>query len=232
METIEIQRPGAEEIRARHDRLLTRLRTVAEASGHDPAALRIVAVTKGHPLSVARTAAAAGLERLGESRVQEAEPKVEALPGVEWHFIGRLQSNKVRRAVRAFPVIHSVDSAELLGRVEAVAAEEGRAPEVLLQVNVSGEASKSGMAPQDLDAVRAPTTARLVGLMTIAPMDAGEGEARRVFGRLRELRDRLGQRLGMALPELSMGMSGDAEAAAAEGATLVRIGTALFGPRG
>jgi hypothetical protein len=232
VDTIEIGPPGVEEIRARHDRLLSRLREVAEASGHDPAALRIVAVTKGHPLSVAGAAAAAGLERLGESRVQEAEPKVAALPGVEWHFIGHLQSNKVRRAVRAFPVIHSVHSTELLDRVDALAAEEGRAPEVLLQVNVSGEASRSGMAPAELDAVRAPTTARLVGLMTIAPMDASEHEARRFFRRLRELRDRLGQRLGLALPELSMGMSADAEAAAAEAATLVRVGTALFGPRG
>jgi pyridoxal phosphate enzyme (YggS family) len=154
------------------------------------------------------------------------------VPEAEWHFIGRLQSNKVRRVVRSFAVIHSVDSAELLERVDAISAIEARAPRVLLQVNVSGEASKAGMAPESLEDIAAPPARRLVGLMTIAPMGATHSEARAVFGKLRELRDRLQHDLGMELPELSMGMSADAEAAAAEGATLVRIGTALFGVRG
>lgn len=221
-----------DEIRERHAALLTRLREVAAANGHDPDALRIVAVTKTHPIPLVRAAAAAGLRRLGESRVQEAEPKLAAVPEVEWHFIGRLQSNKARRAVRGFEVIHSVDSVSLLRRIDQIAAEEERQPQVLLQVNVSGEESKAGVAPDALGEVEVPQAARLVGLMTIARMDASEAEARAVFARLRALRDRLADRIGLELPELSMGMSADAEAAAAEGATLVRIGTALFGPRG
>jgi hypothetical protein len=221
----------ADEIRLRHDDLLERLRAAAEAGGHDPARLRIVAVTKTHPIETVRAAAGAGLTMLGESRVQEAEPKIEAVPGVEWHLIGRLQANKSRRAVRAFAVVHSVDSHDLLRRIDAIAAEEGRGPRVLLQVNVSGEAAKAGMDPTSLADVRPPATARLIGLMTIAPMGVDEAGARAVFGRLRGLRDELEERLGQSLPELSMGMSGDAAFAAAEGATLVRIGTALFGPR-
>lgn len=223
--------PTAAEIRERHERLLTRLRQVAERNGHDPHRLRIVGVTKTHPIEVARAALEAGLTMLGESRVQEAEPKVAALPDAEWHFIGRLQSNKARRAVRAFGVIHSVDSVELLERIDAIAGEEGSRPRLLLQVSVSGEASKAGLAPSALASVRRPERGQLVGLMTIAPMAATEDEARAVFARLRGLRDELEERIGQELPELSMGMSADAEAAAAEGATLVRIGTALFGER-
>lgn len=217
--------------RTRHERLLARLREVAAAEGHEPGQLRIVGVTKTHSVQLVRHALDAGITRLGENRVQEAEPKIAAVPEAEWHFIGRLQSNKVRRVARAFAVVHSVDSAEVLERLDEVAAEEGRAPRVLLQVNVSGEESKAGMAPAGLTSVAVPRTARLVGLMTIAPMGAPEDEARAVFRRLRELRDATQERIGLALPELSMGMSADAEAAAAEGATLVRIGTALFGPR-
>ena len=139
-----------EELRRRHDLLLTRLRLVAEANGHDPMALRIVGVTKTHPIDVARAAVAAGIGRLGESRVQEAEPKIRDLPTAEWHLVGRLQSNKVRRAVRGFEVIHSVDSASLLAQLARVAAEEGRSPRLLLQVNVTGEAAKGGMTPEAL----------------------------------------------------------------------------------
>lgn len=219
-------------IRDRHTRLLARLREVTAANGHHPEALRIVGVTKSHPPELARIAFEAGITRLGENRVQEAEPKIAAVPEAEWHYIGRLQSNKVRRVVRGFAVIHSVDSQELLARLDAQATDENRSPRVLLQVNVSGEPTKAGLAPDALDTVAAPSTLRLVGLMTIAPMSASPDEARATFRRLRELRDRLQDRIGVALPELSMGMSADAEAAAAEGATLVRIGTALFGPRG
>jgi pyridoxal phosphate enzyme (YggS family) len=226
-----MEQPTADEIRDRHDRLLGRLREVASANGHDPARLQIVAVTKAHPLETARAARDAGLTRLGESRVQEAEPKVAALPEVEWHFIGRLQSNKARRALHAFEVIHSVDSGELLARLDDLAAEEGRRTRVLLQVNVTGEASKGGMAPDSVAQTKLPVNLHLVGLMTIAPMGASSEEATAAFRQLRGLRDRLQETIGIGLPELSMGMSGDAEAAAAEGATLVRIGTALFGNR-
>lgn len=224
--------PEPDALRARYDRLLHRLREVAAANGHDPDRLRIVGVTKTRPIATVRAAVAAGITLLGESRVQEAEPKVAAAQDAEWHFIGRLQSNKARRAVRAFAVLHSVDSTALLERVDRIAAEEDRRSRVLLEVNVSGEAAKVGLAPDALGTVVAPSTVALVGLMTIAPMDADPQEARTIFRRLRGLRDELEQRLGVGLPELSMGMSADAESAAAEGATLVRIGTALFGARG
>jgi PLP dependent protein len=231
MEIVGAAPPTVEQIRQRHERLLAELRATAASNGHDPARLRIVAVTKTHPVELVRAALDAGLTRLAESRVQEAEPKIAAVPEAEWHFIGRLQSNKARRAVRVFRAIHSVDSVDLLRRVDEIAAEEGTAPQLLLQVNVSGEATKGGMAPEELAAIRAPHDVPLVGLMTIAPMGATLDEARAVFRRLRELRDELQERIGTELPELSMGMTADAEAAAAEGATLVRIGTALFGPR-
>ena len=211
---------------------MTRLRLIAEASGHDPMALRIVGVTKTHPVEVALAAEAAGIGRLGESRVQEAEPKVRAIPTAEWHFVGRLQSNKVRRALRAFEVIHSVDSAVLLAQLQHLAAEEGRSPRLLIQVNVTGEAAKGGLTPEALLAMAGDLRGQsVVGLMTIARMGASDEEARATFRRLRELRDRVREASGEPLEELSMGMSDDAEAAAAEGATLVRIGTALFGPR-
>ncbi|MEO5986987.1 MAG: YggS family pyridoxal phosphate-dependent enzyme [Candidatus Limnocylindria bacterium] len=233
MEIVGADAPKADQIAKRHDRLLRRLRDVAESNGHDPERLRVVAVTKGWPVEMAQAAIAAGLGMLGESRVQEAEPKIAVLPGVEWHFIGRLQSNKARRAVRGFHVIHSVDSLELLDRLRQMAEEEGRSPRLLIQINVSGEAAKAGLTP---DAVRAAAdgckeAAGIVGLMTMAPMGVDPGQARAIFRALREIRDELEQALGSPLPELSMGMTADAEAAAAEGATLVRVGTGLFGPR-
>ena len=233
MEIVGNEPPTADRIHERHERLLARLREAAAANGHDPERLRIVAVTKSWPVEVAQAALDAGLTILGENRVQEAEPKVAAVPDAEWHFIGRLQSNKARRAIRAFAVIHSVDSLELLRRVDELAAEDAPATRFLLQVNVSGEESKAGMTAAALSAadLELPARTRLIGLMTMAPLGASQEDARVVFGRLRQLRDRLEQATGIALPELSMGMTADADAAAAEGATLVRIGTALFGPR-
>jgi pyridoxal phosphate enzyme (YggS family) len=228
---LDVTSPSATDIRERHSRLLGRLREVAAGHGHDPDRLRIVGITKTHSLDVVRAAVEAGLMLLGESRVQEAEPKIAEHPDVEWHLVGRLQSNKARRAARAFAVIHSVDSSDLLRRLDELAAEEERSLRVLLQVNVSGEAAKAGFAPDELERVDPPQTASLAGLMTIAPMGGSPDDARAVFRRLHELRDRLQDRIGTPLPELSMGMSADAEAAAAEGATLVRIGTAIFGPR-
>lgn len=233
MEIVGAEPPSVEQIAERHARLLARLRHAAAANGHDPDALRIVAVTKTHPIEVIRRAVHAGLTRFGENRIQEAEPKLVVLPDAEWHLVGHLQSNKARRAVRSFAAIHSIDSPELLRRVADIAAEEGQKPDLLLQVNVSGEATKSGMTPAAALAT-APllAEANVRGLMTIAPMGASVDDARGVFRQLRELRDRLEQAAGIGLTELSMGMSADADAAAAEGATLVRIGTAIFGPRG
>ena len=237
MEIVGAGPPTAAQIAERYERLVERLRAAADAGGHDPGRLRVVAITKTWPVEVARDAVSAGLTLLGESRVQEAEPKVAALPEAEWHLVGRLQSNKVRRAVRAFAVIHSVDSIDLLRRVDALAAEEGAGPRLLLQVNMEGGPTTAGFRGEaamgrDLgDALRALHATRVVGLMTIARMGADPAAARETFAQLRTLRDRLEAASGAALPELSMGMSADAEAAAAEGATLVRIGTALFGPR-
>jgi PLP dependent protein len=224
---------SATQIAERLTFLRSRLHAAAEGAGRDPEAFRIVAVTKTFGVETCRAALEAGLSRLGENRVQDAEPKVAALPEAEWHLVGRLQSNKARRAVRGFAVIHSIDSLELLQRVDSLAADEGQTPQLLLQVNVSGQQAKAGFAPAELDQLEVPRleAASLVGLMTMLPYGAAYDDARRMFGSLRELRDGLQQRLGLALPELSMGMSGDAEAAVAEGATMLRIGTALFGER-
>ena len=224
--------PSAEVIRDRHDRLLARLRSVTADHGHDPERLRIVGITKTWPVEVVHAARAAGLTALGENRVQEAEPKVEAAPDVEWHLVGRLQANKARRAVAAFGWIHSIDSVELLERVSTLARGDRRDVRLLLQVNVTGESQKAGFAADALDVLAAAAASTAVGgLMTIGRMGAAHDEARAAFQAVRELRDRLQDRIGRALPELSMGMSADAEAAAAEGATLVRIGTAIFGSR-
>ncbi|HET7636091.1 MAG TPA: YggS family pyridoxal phosphate-dependent enzyme [Candidatus Limnocylindria bacterium] len=232
--------PVAEQIAARHTGLVARLRRAAAAAGRDPDGFRIVAVSKGMPVEAVRAARQAGLHRFGENRVQEALAKIAALSEAEWHLVGHLQSNKARAAARAFAMIHSVDSLPLLRRLEKIAHDEGLRPVLLLQVNVTAEASKSGFAAERLASetarpgselltlLRQLRHVRVEGLMTIA---AADRDARQTFATLRELRDRLSDSLGTLLPELSMGMSGDAEAAVAEGATLVRIGTALFGPR-
>jgi len=233
---------SVELIAARYGALVARLRRAAEGAGRDADRFRVVAVTKGFGLPVVRAAFAAGLTRFGENRVQEALPKIGALPDAEWHLVGRLQANKARPAVRAFAWIHSVDALDLLRRLDRIADEEDAAPSVLLQVNVSGEASKAGFEMAwALDQARRRgdlataldrlSAVRVVGLMTIAPAGASIEAARGVFAALRRLRDALEQLVGRGLPELSMGMTADAEAAVAEGATLVRVGTAVFGPR-
>jgi pyridoxal phosphate enzyme (YggS family) len=242
MEIVGNEPPTVELIHGRRERLVARLRAAAERGGHDPDRLRIVAVTKTWPVSVCRAALEAGCELLGENRIQEAEEKIAQLPEAEWHLVGRLQSNKARRALRGFRMIHSVDSIGLLGRLDAIAAELELAPKLLLQVNLSGEATKAGFDPEAFAAAVLPAgeaaravkelrSASVQGLMTVTALGIGEEEQHAAFARLRELRDTLQDSSGIAMPELSMGMTADAEAAAAEGATLVRIGTALFGPR-
>jgi pyridoxal phosphate enzyme (YggS family) len=229
-------------IRERHARLRERLRRAAERAGRDPDGFRIVAVTKGFGIEVVRMAVEAGLHLIGENRVQEALPKVSAVPAAEWHLIGHLQGNKVRPAIGAFSWVHSVDDLSLLRRLEAIAHDAGRRPELLLQVNFSKEPTKSGFDANWFGAqargqgelvgtIQTLRNARVRGLMTMARAGAGEDEARVAFRRLREFRDALEPSLDEGLPELSMGMTADADAAVAEGATLVRIGTALFGPR-
>jgi pyridoxal phosphate enzyme (YggS family) len=177
----------------------------------------------------------------GENRVQEAAPKVEAAPDADWHLIGHLQSNKARPALRLFDTIHSVDSLELLDRVERIAHDDGRHPRVLLQVNVGGEAERAGFpldwfsAQVDLPAgplvqwLAGLRHAEPMGLMVMASLDAGP--AGQQFATVRQLAERLRQASGLALPELSMGMTADAEDAVRQGSTLLRLGTAIFGPR-
>ena len=232
----------SELIRRRFDGLAARLHDAALSGGRDPDRVRIVAVTKGFDLRVLAAARGAGLTRFGESRVQEALPKVAVAPEAEWHLIGRLQANKVRAAVRAFPMIHSVDSLDLLRRVDRIALEEGVAPDLCLQVNLAGEAGKGGFdgrwfaeqvtrRGELTAAITALGSSQVVGLMTIAPLGQASSDSRAAFAALRGLRDELAATIGRLLPELSMGMSADAIEAVAEGATLVRVGTAIFGPR-
>jgi pyridoxal phosphate enzyme (YggS family) len=213
-----------------------RIAAAAARARRRPDEVTIVAVTKGHPLERAREAAAAGLLDLGENRVQEALAKRDAWPGapVRWHLIGHLQRNKAKLAAGRFALIHSLDSVRLADALEAAAAAAGIVQEVLVEVNVAREPQKSGAAPEDAPELVRHAAAlghlRLRGLMAMAPYTADAGVQRRVFRRLRELRDRL------ATPELdlgvlSMGMSGDFEIAVEEGATMVRLGTILFGER-
>jgi pyridoxal phosphate enzyme (YggS family) len=195
----------------------------------------VVGVTKSHgPLAV-EAAWRAGIENVGENRVQEALAKQEAVsPPVRWHLIGHLQTNKAKLVPGRFAMVHSLDSARVADAVNGAALRAGVRVPVLLQVNVAGEAQKSGCDPQaaaGLVATLAPLAGLdLIGLMTMAPFTNDERVQRRVFGALRELRDRLATP-GRPLPELSMGMSGDFRAAVAEGATLLRLGTVLFGER-
>jgi pyridoxal phosphate enzyme (YggS family) len=216
-----------------------RIQRAAQDAGRAAAAVRLLAVSKTFDLDHVRAAAAAGQEDFGENRVQEALQKIEGSADlrIRWHLIGSLQSNKVRRAVRRFSAIHSVDSLRLLDAIDAAAADAGTAPELLVQVDLAGETTKHG-APraEAMDIVRAAVrcqAARCVGLMTIPPLFADPEDGRPYFARLRDLRTTLlNEGLDQALlRELSMGMSHDFEIAVQEGATIVRLGTAIFGKR-
>lgn len=215
-----------------------RLDRAASAAGRAPGDIRLIAVSKTFGVSHVEAAAAAGLRDLGENRVQEALQKQAATPAlpVRWHLVGHLQSNKARKAV-GFDWIHSVDSAALLARLDRAAAEAGRSPQVLIQADLAGEAAKHG-APEDearriVEAAADCRAVRLRGLMVMPPWSDEPAAARPWFRRLRALRDALQARAPAAvrLDELSMGMSRDFEVAVEEGATMVRVGTALFGRR-
>lgn len=204
--------------------------------GRRPEEVELLAVTKGVGPELITAAAALGLTVFGESRVQEARQKIPLCPGhLHWQFIGHLQSNKVREAVRLFEALHSVDSLALLQQVDRVCGEQGRRLPVYLEVNVSGERSKFGLAPTAVTDVLAAANrcfnVEIVGCMTIPPFTKDPEEARPFFRSLREWRDRWREATGLPLAGLSMGMSHDFEIAIQEGATCVRIGTALFGPR-
>ena len=204
-----------------------------ESAGRPQDSARLVAVSKTFPASDVETAYRCGQRLFGENRVQELQEKYPKLPAdIEWHLIGHLQANKVRHALEQSAWIHSIDTLPLLERVVRLAGELGKEPRLLLEVNVSGEESKFGMKPDEVEGVLTQCPTPLcVGFMTVAPFDATESALHAVFAGLRDLRDRMESRLGRRFPELSMGMSGDFEIALAEGATLVRVGSAIFGHR-
>ncbi len=234
------------EIPSRRDEIATGLaavrgrlaRSVARA-GRLPSSVRLVAISKTRPAEDVRAAVEAGQTEFGENRVQEALEKIDATSDIPitWHLVGHLQSNKARRAAGAFNWIHSIDSVDLLKRVDAAAAEAGRRPELLVQVDLAGEPTKHG-APAEawlalVEAASACRAARVAGLMLLPPFLPDPEDVRPYFRRLREIRDELAGR-GVPpdmLRELSMGMSHDFEIAVEEGATLVRVGTAIFGER-
>ncbi|MCL4176319.1 MAG: YggS family pyridoxal phosphate-dependent enzyme [Verrucomicrobia bacterium] len=224
------------DVRANLDRIRSKLAAACERAGRGIDTVTLVSVSKGQPPETVRAAAELGLTIFGENRIQEAKAKISLCPNrLRWHMIGHLQTNKCREAVRLFDLIHSVDSLHLAAELDRCAERAAKTIRILLEVNVAGEASKYGYAPAQLLA-ELPELNRfrrleIHGLMTMAPWSPDPEKARPVFRRLRKLQAECGSILGAPLSELSMGMSGDFEVAIEEGATLVRLGTALFGDR-
>lgn len=217
----------------------SRIHAAAHRAGRDPAAITLIAVSKTFSPAHVRAAWDAGQRDFGENKVQETEGKASAtadLP-VRWHLIGHLQSNKARKAAGMFGMIHTVDSLDLLRRLDAAAADQGTRPDVLIQADFAGEATKHGVPEDQIEALaRSAIGARAVqlrGLMLLPPWNENQEETRPWFARLRAVRDRLVSDgiPGFSLEHLSMGMSHDFEAAVEEGATMVRVGTAIFGTR-
>jgi len=225
-------------ISERFEEVLQRITRAAEASRRDPEAVTLIAVGKTFPAEVVQQAVTAGALDLGENRVQEAVAKKPHIAGARWHLIGPLQRNKARAALEVFDVVHTVDRTEIADRLQFLLGEHwpGRKLPVLVEINIGREPQKAGALPEEagelLGHVLGFDRLDVRGLMAIPPW-ADEAEASRPhFKNLRELRDRLQDQSGAPLPELSMGMSHDFEIAIAEGATMVRVGTAIFGPRG
>ncbi|HEU4726062.1 MAG TPA: YggS family pyridoxal phosphate-dependent enzyme [Candidatus Eisenbacteria bacterium] len=226
-----------ETLSERLKRIRERLAHAAERSGRTPGAVRLLAVTKGFPAAAVREAMALGLAEFGENRVQEADSKIpEVGPGPRWHLIGHLQRNKAKRAVALFDEIHSLDGEDLVAEVAKRAAADGKVVTAYVEVNTSGDPGKHGVAPEAAlalvtRAAKEPSL-RLAGLMTIGPLHGGAEGARASFRMLARLRDEA-VRAGSLGPDagLSMGMSDDFEIAVEEGATIVRVGSALFGDR-
>jgi hypothetical protein len=215
-----------------------RIEAAAERAGHDPSEITLIAVGKTFPAEVVAQAVRAGVTDLGENRVQEAVAKRPAVPPATWHLIGPLQRNKAAAALATFDVIHTVDRADIAERLQLLLERDwpGRRQRVLMEVNVGREPQKAGALPEDAQALAATILGHdrleLLGLMAIPPFGDEPEASRPHFRALRELRDRLCDGLGRALPQLSMGMSLDFEVAIEEGATMVRVGTAIFGERG
>ena len=225
------------EIASRLAEVSARIGEAAARAGRSRADVRLIAVSKTFPVEDIRSAYDAGQLDFGENRVQDAVQKGHGTTDtkIRWHLIGHLQSNKARKAVEACPVIHSIDSVDLLRRVDRAAGEAGRSPDLLIQVDLALEPTKHG-APIDglagiLEEAQSCTAVRVVGLMLLPPLTENPEDTRVWFRRLREERDRLAARESFPLPELSMGMSHDFEVAVEEGATMVRVGSAIFGSR-
>lgn len=217
---------------------MDRMASAAMRAGRDPSSVRLVVVTKTVDRGRITQAVAAGAVILGENRVQEAKEKIEALGKIaSWHLIGHLQTNKAKYAVRLFDLIHSVDNLELAAEIDRQAAKIGKVQNILIEVNIAGEASKAGMAVKGAPAlVREAARLKNIsiqGLMTMPPYSENPEDSRPYFTVLRELAETIatGNIPNVAMQELSMGMSGDFEVAIEEGATLVRVGTAIFGER-
>jgi PLP dependent protein len=212
------------------------IRCAAEKAGRNPEAVTLVAVGKTHSPETIREAIEAGHFVFGENRVQEAKAKIALLPAsARWHFIGHLQGNKIRQALPLFEMIESVHSLEIARDINRIAGELGLFPRVLIEVNVAGEGTKFGLKPESLeremDELLALDRLEIRGLMAIPPFVQEAEDARPYFRALREIRDGVQEKFRVPLPELSMGMSGDFPAAIEEGATIVRVGTAIFGER-
>jgi len=218
------------------ERVREQIAQAAAKAGRTIDEIELVAITKTHAAEKVREVYEAGQILFGESRVQEARVKIPELPSaIRWHFVGHLQKNKIRHALPLFELIHSVDSLALAQDMNRIADEEGLHPRVLLEVNMAGEGSKFGFKPENLreqmETLLALSRLSILGLMTIPPL-APEAEAsRKYFVQLRELRDRLQTEFHVDLTQLSMGMTNDFAIAVEEGATLVRVGTAIFGER-
>ena len=224
------------EIAENLERVRAQIADAANTSGRSLDGIELLAISKTHEAEKVRAAFDAGQQLFGENRVQEARAKIPLLPSaLRWHFVGRLQKNKIRHALPLFELFHSVDSLALARDMNRIAEEEGRHPRILLEVNVAGEGSKIGFAPDalraEMDALLELPRLTIEGLMTIPPFAAEAEASRRYFVALRELRDQFTKQFQIALPQLSMGMSGDFAIAIEEGATLVRVGTAIFGKR-
>jgi hypothetical protein len=213
-----------------------RIAAACARAGREAASVRLLAVSKTHPPEMIQLAVDCGLLHFGENKIQEAKAKIPLCPGkARWQFIGHLQSNKVRDAVELFEMIQGVDSLALAREISKRAEQAGKTLPILLEVNVAGEASKFGYKPEallaELNELNALPHTEIHGLMAIPPFSPVPEKTRPYFQRLRELKTQCEQLLGAPLPHLSMGMSGDFEIAIEEGATIVRIGTALFGER-
>ena len=205
-------------------------------AGRDVSSVELIAVSKTIAAASVREAFEAGQFHFGESKIQEAEPKIEALPSaLHWHFIGRVQRNKVRKLLQIFDVIHAVDSFRLASFANEVARELGLYPKIFLQVNIGQEASKGGYPPEalraEMESLLNLERLEIIGLMCIPPVGPDAESARPWFASLRKLRDAMEIEFNVKLPALSMGMSGDFEVAIEEGATHVRVGSAIFGKR-